>query len=118
MPTSGDTTIGDRHLRQMKTKAQEQFDRQIHKIQRSLDQQDLRLQTCLRVNKNMRQRLAAIIGSADLSNLVLQSIAPGPIAIANGKLLLPEQMQDQNRNIVVALNGNLSESKPQTEFKE
>jgi len=42
----------------------------------------------------------------------------GRIAIANGKLLPSEQMQDQNRNIAVALNGNMSKSKPQTEFKE
>jgi len=102
----------------MKTNKHEQFDRQIRQIQRSLDQQDLRLQNCLRANENMRQRLAAITDSADLKNIILPSIAPKQIAIANGKLLPPEQIQDQNRNIAVALNGNLSESKPHTEFKE
>ena len=118
MPTPGDTTTGDWHLRKMKTNKHEQFDRQIRQIQRSLDQQDLRLQNCLRANENMRQRLAAITDSADLKNIILPSIAPKQIAIANGKLLPPEQIQDQNRNIAVALNGNLSESKPHTEFKE
>jgi hypothetical protein len=105
MPTPGNTTIGDQHIRQMKTKAQKQFDRQIRQIQCSLDQQDMRLQTCLRINENMRQRLAAITGSADLKNIILPSIAPGPIAIANGKVLPPEQMLDLNEdNYDVILN--------------
>jgi hypothetical protein len=55
MSMPGDTTIGDRHLRKMKTDKREHFHRQIREIQRSLNQQDLRLQTCLRTNENMRQ---------------------------------------------------------------
>jgi len=45
----------------MKTKAQEQFDRQIRQIQRSLDQQDLCLQDCMNENENIRCRVASLI---------------------------------------------------------
>jgi len=42
---SCDSAIGGQHIRKMKTKTQEQFDRQIRQIQHSLDQQDMRPKT-------------------------------------------------------------------------
>jgi len=75
----------------MKTNAQNHFEQRIRAIQHSLDEQELRLQFCVRQNEIVRQKLFAIAGDARLKNVVISPIALEQIAIANGEVFSAEQ---------------------------
>jgi hypothetical protein len=70
----------------------EQFDRQVRQIQRSLEQQKLRLQICIREVGNIQRKLIAITGCSDMQNITIEPVTLKQIAVANGRLLPPEQM--------------------------
>jgi hypothetical protein len=69
-----------------------------NEIQRMLTEQELRLQVCTRENQNIQRKLAVIKTGVDPDDIPFEHIALKQIAIANGRLLSPEKMQNVNKN--------------------
>lgn len=63
-----------------------------------LADQELRLQTCVRQNQDMRHRVASFKGGAFPEDIAFEFISLKQIAIANGRLLLPEKMLNINED--------------------
>lgn len=74
---------------------QENFERE---IQNSLNEQNIRLRMYMNENDNIRRRVASLKGGAFPEEIAFESIALKQIAIANGRLLLPEKMQNINED--------------------
>jgi len=74
--------------------SQEQFDKQTQQIQRSLDEQSLRLEICKKENENIRIKLSTISSDIDLNDIYIEPIPFKTIAIANGKVLSKEKIED------------------------
>ncbi|MFC1604962.1 hypothetical protein ACFL5F_08045 [Planctomycetota bacterium] len=80
----------------MRNNSQIYFDKQIRKIHSSLDKQNLRLQSCMRENENIRRELPAITGDIDLNNIVVNLIPLRQTVMANGNVLPEEQIKELN----------------------
>jgi len=84
--------------------SQEQFDKQIRQIQRSLDEQILRLEICKKENESIRIKLSTISSDIDLNDIYIEPIPFKTIAIANGKTLSKDKIEDlkiENYDIVL-----------------
>ena len=73
------------------------FKKQIHSIIQHLDKQNLSLKMYMSENKNMQRELFATVSVADFQYIPLLEPPLKKIAIENGKLLSPQQIQKFNK---------------------
>jgi len=77
----------------MKNNSQEQFDKQTQQIQRSLDEQSLRLEICKKENESIRIKLSTISSDIDLNDIYIEPIPFKTIVVANGKVLSKDKIE-------------------------
>ncbi len=71
---------------------------QIRELQQIPDEQNLRLQICIRENEKIKQKASLLTGSPVSEDVTLDFINLKKIAIANSRLLSPQEMQNINED--------------------
>jgi len=74
--------------------SQQQIEKQIRQLQKSLDEQDVRFDICKKENDSIRRKLSSIGSDIDLNDIYIEPIPFKTTAIANGKVLSKEKIED------------------------
>lgn len=83
---------------QMQINSHQHFEKATRELQQMLAEQELRLQTCVTENQNISRRFASLIGGVSSEYISVESITLKKIAIANGRLMSPQQFRLLNEN--------------------
>ena len=77
---------------------QREFEQKICEIQRQLAGQNLSIQTYIRNNENIQQKIAVLNSPVDFQDILGEAPVPKIIAITDGKLLTPGSMCELNED--------------------
>jgi hypothetical protein len=83
---------------------QQHIEIQIRQLQKSLDEQILRLEICRKETESLKKKIATIGSDINLNNIYIEPIPFKTIAIANGKTLLNnniKELKEEDYDIVL-----------------